>query len=279
MKQHKHKIIFAAIIIAILAFAFWYGGNAPGLRGWKVQPRDSVAETNNDLTVVTDSANPTEQPSTDSSVLESDVDAKEEQPPTDSKAESVDTTAEETDEQTASQNGMIIDENTGKDRYLTDPVPEGKPIPVEPQDVTVSEKQLTCILSVRCDTILEHMEWLEPEKVELVPKDGIIFPEQTVVFYEGESVFDVLLREMKQNGIHMEFEQTPLYNSAYIEGIANLYEFDCGELSGWMYQVNDWFPNYGCSRYQLKNGDRIEWVYTCDLGADVGGRYAAVGSK
>ena len=62
-----------------------------------------------------------------------------------------------------------------------------------------------------------------------------------------------------------------MYNSAYIEGINNLYEFDCGELSGWMYKVNGWFPNYGCSRYQLKEGDVIEWVYTCDLGVDVGG--------
>ncbi|MBO4990835.1 MAG: DUF4430 domain-containing protein, partial [Firmicutes bacterium] len=81
-------------------------------------------------------------------------------------------------------------------------------------------------------------------------------------------------RELKRAGIHMEFKNTPIYNSAYIEGIQNLYEFDCGELSGWMYKVNDWFPNYGCSRYQLKEGDVIEWVYTCNLGIDVGGHYA-----
>ena len=54
----------------------------------------------------------------------------------------------------------------------------------------------------------------------------------------------------------------------------NLYEFDVGNKSGWMYKVNGWFPNYGCSRYQLKDGDVIEWVYTCDLGDDVGGGYA-----
>jgi hypothetical protein len=37
-----------------------------------------------------------------------------------------------------------------------------------------------------------------------------------------------------------------------------------------MYNVNDWFPNYGCSRYALQDGDVVRWVYTCDLGADVG---------
>ena len=41
-----------------------------------------------------------------------------------------------------------------------------------------------------------------------------------------------------------------------------------------MFRVNDWFPNYGCSRYVLKDGDTVEWVYTCDLGKDVGGGQA-----
>ena len=136
---------------------------------------------------------------------------------------------------------------------------------------------MSCTLSVRCDTILENISRLNKEKLDIVPKDGVIYSEKTVSFYEGESVFNLLLREMKQNKIHMEFENTPIYNSAYIEGIANLYEFDCGQLSGWMYRVNGWFPNYGCSRYKLKAGDKVEWIYTCDLGADVGGQYLEKG--
>jgi hypothetical protein len=166
--------------------------------------------------------------------------------------------------------GMVIDPETGKDKYLTDPVPEGKPIPVEPQEAVVGGQTFTCVLSVRCDTILDNMRMLDKEKHELVPADGVIFPPTTVTFHDGESVFNVLQREMKRAGIHMEFENTPIYNSAYIEGINNLYEFDVGELSGWMYEVNGWYPNYGCSRYQLKDGDLIEWNYTCDLGRDLG---------
>lgn len=41
-----------------------------------------------------------------------------------------------------------------------------------------------------------------------------------------------------------------------------------------MYKVNGRFHNYGCSRYQLKDGDMVEWVYTCNLGIDVGGYFA-----
>ena len=103
---------------------------------------------------------------------------------------------------------------------------------------------------------------------------GTIMAPKSVRFKQGETVFDVLLRECKAAGIHMEHVWTPMYQSAYIEGIDNLYEFDRGELSGWMYSVNGWYPNYGCSKYVLKAGDVIRWRYTCDLGKDIGGFYA-----
>lgn len=161
---------------------------------------------------------------------------------------------------------------TGQDQYKTDPVPEGKPLPVEPEDQEVDKKKTyTCTFSIECSTILNNLADLDPDKRELVPSNGVILAPTTVTFYEGESVFDVLQRVCKEKGIHMESSWTPIYNSAYIEGIHNLYEFDCGELSGWMYRVNGWYPNYGCSRYQLADGEVVEWRYTCDLGNDIGG--------
>ena len=103
-----------------------------------------------------------------------------------------------------------------------------------------------------------------------MPSDGVILPATTVSFTPGESVYDVLQRVCRDYSIPMEASFTPMYNSVYVEGIYNLYEFDVGNESGWMYCVNDWFPNYGCSSYTLSDGDVIRWVYTCDLGVDVG---------
>ncbi len=106
-----------------------------------------------------------------------------------------------------------------------------------------------------------------------VPADGVILPTTQVTFSEGETVFDVLKRVCSAAGIQIEYSYTPIYGSYYIEGINNLYEFDCGSLSGWEYKVNGWFPNYGCSSYTLADGDVIVWCYTCDLGHDVGDTY------
>ncbi|MCR5482654.1 MAG: DUF4430 domain-containing protein [Clostridia bacterium] len=144
------------------------------------------------------------------------------------------------------------------------------PLPAKTRDAA-GHKPTACTFSISCATILNNMDICNPEKKELIPSDGWILAPTKVTFSEGESVFDILKRICRDNKIHMEFSITPLYKSAYIEGIANIYEFDAGSLSGWMYKVNDCFPGYGCSKYQLKDGDEVCWVYTCDLGKDVGG--------
>lgn len=151
--------------------------------------------------------------------------------------------------------------------------------PAEPEKSGPADETYTCTISISCAAILEHMDQLDPEKAELVPEDGWILKPTAVVFDEGESAFQVLRRVCRQEKIHMEFANTAVYDSAYIEGIQNLYELDCGEGSGWMYQVNGWFPNYGCGRYQLRDGDTLCWVYTCDMGADVGGGDTAAGGQ
>ena len=276
-KTHKWKVIIPALVVAVLIGAFYFGGNAPGSRGWSVADTPSPAD---DLTLSADqSPDITSTPdSTETSAPEESApptDAPEQTPDPEESAEPTETPAPTpSPEAKTPEPTQEINPETGKDQYLTDPVPEGKPLPVEPQDVKIGATAYTCTISISCATILNNLDLCDPEKVELVPEDGWILEPVAVTFYEGESVFNVLQRTCKQLKIHMEFMNTPIYNSAYIEGIHNLYEFDVGELSGWMYKVNEWFPNYGCSRYQLQDGDVIHWAYTCDLGYDVGGGYA-----
>ena len=135
---------------------------------------------------------------------------------------------------------------------------------------TGSDSTLTCTISIECSTILNNMDKLTSGKEEFVPSNGLILAPSAITFTKGESVFDILQRACKAAGIYMESTSTPGYDSDYIEGINQLYEFDCGEQSGWMFSVNGWFPNYGCSKYTVENGDVIKFVYTCNLGKDVG---------
>ena len=142
----------------------------------------------------------------------------------------------------------------------------------DPKDDTAKPEYAGyCTISIYCNTILDNWDELDPAKAGYVPGDGVILPQVTVGFNEGETVFEVLNRVCAEYEIQIEYSWTPMYNSYYIEGINHLYEFDCGFESGWMYKVNGWFPNYGCSSYELQGDETIVWCYTCKgLGADVG---------
>lgn len=129
----------------------------------------------------------------------------------------------------------------------------------------------TCTITIVCDTILVNRDSLDEKKLPYVPENGEILPKTTVSFADGDTVFEVLQKVCEATDIQLEYSWTPLYNNYYIEGIGHLYEFDCGAESGWMFKVNDTFPNYGCSSYNLEGGEDIVWCYTCNgLGEDVG---------
>lgn len=259
LKENKWKVIVPVLVIGILAFAFWYGGDAPSSRGWTVDtptaPSGTAAPTENTVTT----------PSTEASQPEETQEVT--QPVTKPEETEVPTEPQPTEPKPT--------EPKPTDPKPTEPKPT-EPMPTEPPatEPPKTEPKNTCTISISCKTILNNMELCDPDKVELVPADGWILRTVTVEFTPGETVFDILQRVCKENRIHMSSRWTPMYGSAYIEGIHNLYEFDVGALSGWMYKVNGWFPNYGCSKYEVQNGDEICWVYTCDLGDDIGGSNA-----
>lgn len=126
----------------------------------------------------------------------------------------------------------------------------------------------TCTFVIECKTILDNKDKLKKGLEKYVPDDAVIFS-KTVGFDSGESVYDILRRICDENSIQMEASYTPAFSSYYVEGINNLYEFDCGQGSGWMYSVNGIFPNYGCSSYKPASNDKIAFRYTCELGYDL----------
>ena len=125
----------------------------------------------------------------------------------------------------------------------------------------------TVTLTIRCDTAVNNGMHLESKWAGIVPASGCILDTTTFEVEDGDTVFDVLCQARDKFKLHMQYKGAG--SGIYVEGINNLYEFDGGRWSGWMYCVNDWYPNYGCGVYYLQPGDVIEWNYTCDLGCDL----------
>lgn len=122
----------------------------------------------------------------------------------------------------------------------------------------IQPDSLTVTLSVSCETIKDEIDG-----------DYMIVPETRYVLLQDDTVFDVLERVLAYEKIPFDYSGSSM-NDIYVKGIADIYEMDYGEMSGWMYRVNGEFPDTGCGGFILEDGDCIEWVYTCDIGRDVG---------
>lgn len=97
--------------------------------------------------------------------------------------------------------------------------------------------------------------------------DGYILAPCEVELHEGDTAYDVLRRITRQNGIIVDFKGSD--DMIYVSGIDGHYEFDHGELSGWMYYVNEEAPSVNSSQLILHDGDRVEWKYTTEIGHDI----------
>lgn len=83
-------------------------------------------------------------------------------------------------------------------------------------DTTGKKSAGKCTISVDCSTIWDNEDMLDKSIKDYVPKDGVILKERTVSYYDGETVYDVLKRELKKDNILMEASFTG--DSVYVEG-------------------------------------------------------------
>ena len=241
IKRFKGILITMGISMIILAIGFYL----------PEQTKESVSE-NTDVPIIAETVKPTveEHIETEKPTVEEHI---------------------ETEKYIVEEHIETVKLTNTETRETTKPMPTPQaPLKTMEPTVTPAEKNtLSCTLTIRCDTVLNNMEKVVPEKVHLLPENGIILPQVDLEFTEGDTVFDVLEKELKNRKIHFEFSKVSMYDSVYIEGIGNLYEFDCGNLSGWLYRVNGKTPSVGCSQYKLQNTDKIEFLYTCNMGRDL----------
>ncbi|MBP1989123.1 DUF4430 domain-containing protein [Paenibacillus eucommiae] len=99
---------------------------------------------------------------------------------------------------------------------------------------------------------------------------GVILDAAELAIDDEISVISLLQKLTREKKIQMEF--TGRGAASYVKGIDNLYEYDKGAKSGWLFRVNGVFSDKGAGVYEVKPGDVVDWLYTLDLGKDVGAK-------
>ncbi len=142
---------------------------------------------------------------------------------------------------------------------VSEAAPEATEVATETPAARTGKYKYECTISIVCKDIIPVDE--KNAKAEIVPPDGIILEKTSAGFNEGETVSDVLLRILKEQKIHFDYEAKSSAGGGYIKAIGNLYQFDFGGKSGWVYTVNGENINVGASDYKLSDGDMVEWKY------------------
>lgn len=114
-------------------------------------------------------------------------------------------------------------------------------------------------ITVRCDVIAG-------EESKYIPKSGVILEKEFFDIQNGDTVYDILIEAAKANKIQIETNGSSINGTIYVSGINYIYEYDYGDLSGWMYKVNGVNPALGCASYVLSDGEEIEWHYSLTIG-------------
>lgn len=132
----------------------------------------------------------------------------------------------------------------------------------------ITEGSETIFFEIDCSKAVGYSS-LSDEQIDLID-DGNVLKSKEFVLRDGDTVFDLLTRICRYEHIQMEYQGADgnVYKSVYVQGINYLYEFDCGEFSGWIFLVNGEQVDTSCAKFYPKDGDRISWVYTLDLGRD-----------
>lgn len=147
------------------------------------------------------------------------------------------------------------------------------PVTTTATTTTPPKAEHTVSLLISCENAVKPDSGLADSIRAELPGDGLIFYSQEFEIERGDTVYDIISRACHENGIPMESSRIAMSSDMYIEGIANLYEFDCGQLSGWMYSVNGDFPQLSTSQVEVNDGDEIRLLYSCNIGRDVGDNY------
>ncbi|MBP3648687.1 MAG: DUF4430 domain-containing protein [Clostridia bacterium] len=116
-------------------------------------------------------------------------------------------------------------------------------------------------LDIRCDALAKEYTG------EYIPADGIILPKTVFFLQEGDTVYDLLTRAVRQHQLHLDASGGD--GMQYVNGLNHLYEQAYGALSGWMYLVNGESASQGCDQYRLADGDHVSWQYTLEMGQDL----------
>lgn len=148
--------------------------------------------------------------------------------------------------------------------------PAGNPnINLNPTEHPVEgEKIVTLTINAQVLLNKEVKDKLKPELQSYVPEDGFFAKDVKIgVIGDDVTVEDVIDAYAKEKDIKLDFADSSGFK--YLSGINNILSGSTGEMSGWLYIINNVMPNVGIADTKIKGNENIVFIYSSDGGNDI----------
>lgn len=128
------------------------------------------------------------------------------------------------------------------------------------------QEYIYCTVEIDCSEIVKNKDKFNEKQQVFYDRyvDGkrTILSPVTVKVKNKSSAYKATELACKQNGIKMTKKNSGF--GIYIVGFDGINEKMFGKTSGWHYYVNGKSPSFSCSAYELKDGDKVSFIYTCN---------------
>jgi len=111
---------------------------------------------------------------------------------------------------------------------------------------------------------------IEEASLKIIGYENTILSKTSGEIKNGDTVLSFTKRILRKKDIDYDDR------GGYLSNIDGLKQFDKGSKSGWMFSVNGDFPEIGADNVRLREDDYIKWLYTSDMGKDIGNKYEEV---
>lgn len=113
----------------------------------------------------------------------------------------------------------------------------------------------------------ENFDKVKPEFQKYVNKDGYIIKDLAIEVYGDLSVLEILEAVGKEKNIPIVLSD--MGGMKYVSAINHLEGGLMGDMSGWLYSVNNTEATVGASEMKVKDNDKIVWAFSLDGGKDI----------
>ena len=116
------------------------------------------------------------------------------------------------------------------------------------------------MIKVKVAISCESLKDVDEELMNKVSDNGVILKETEIEIEKGQNALDAL------KAVGKDYSET----GGMIVEINGLNGGDAGDMSGWLFKHNGEFPPMAAGDLELKNGDKVEFVFSTNGGEDVG---------